>query len=183
MAKFIVSKDFHIELDNYKHGSPYVRIKTPIDFSYFDLIQIIKMYTNYKDTYEWDFFFSYYQMNLLSKHKKVEFDNIKVRQYFEVPSNMDCIYGPIKINIGKMTRSFNKYHKVYPVAFEATGIFPSEEEFRNEKPVKDMRKKYTEEDLKDFNNLLKQYFKDKYKISDEIYPGEESFYGNMLIKK
>jgi hypothetical protein len=51
MAKFIVSKDFHIELDNYKHGSPYVCIKTPIDFSYLDLIQIIKIYTNYKNIY------------------------------------------------------------------------------------------------------------------------------------
>ncbi|MDR0604411.1 MAG: hypothetical protein LBG80_08940 [Bacteroidales bacterium] len=183
MAKFIVAKDFHIELDNCKYGSPYIRIKMPIDFSYLDLIQIIKIYTNYKDTYEWDFFFPYYQMNLLSKHKKEELGNIKIRQYFEVPPNMDCIYGPIKINIGKMAKSFNKYHKVYPVAFEAAGIFPSEEEFRNKKLLKDITKKYTEEDLKEFNSILKEYFKNKYKISDEIYPGEESFYGNMLIKK
>jgi hypothetical protein len=155
---------------------PYVHLTIPLDLSFLDLINIIKMYTNYGDAYEWDFYFDYYNMNLLSKHKKEEFDDIKIRQYMATSAYNKCVYGPFEFILHK--RNFKKYTKVYPIADEADGIFPTEEEFIKKIPTKD--KKYTKDDLTEFNEKLKEIFRKKYKISDEI---DDWGYGsNKLVR-
>jgi hypothetical protein len=180
MAKWIPAKDIYIRLENYKHGEPYVYLIMPLDFSFADFIQTIKIATNYGDRFEWDFYFDYYNMNLLSKYKKEEFCDIKLRQYMEVSTNNKCNYGPLTFYLQKRGY-FHKHTKVHPIIKEAVGIFPTEDEFIKKAFVKDINKKHPEEYLKNTNEKLKEIFKTKYKISDEIDGG--GYGSNKLIKK
>jgi hypothetical protein len=180
MKKFIVAKNCTIKLNNYLHGCPYVGVTIPMALSFFDLIYIIKLYTNYDDTYNFDFHFVNSQTNLLSRYKKDDLDNIKIREGSPSGGYITGIYGKMEFDIG--FRGFSKYAKVYPVAYQAQGIFPTINEFIKNMPVPNMDKFYTKDDLQDFNEKLKIYFKSKYKISDEKEEGS-FFEENKLIKK
>ena len=129
MAKYISAFDCHFQIFNYKKEYPYVKITIPTDFSFFDLINIIKIYTEIKDEYEYDFYFSYYNLHLSSKYKQNEFDNIKIHEYLSVSPNTICSYGPLKLKISH--RYNRKWTKVYPIAFEAVGKYPDEKEMKN----------------------------------------------------
>jgi hypothetical protein len=211
MAKYLNAfVNCHFQLFNYKNKYPYVKITIPTDYSFFDLIQIIKIYTNItNDNFVYDFYFSYYELHLSSKYNQNEFDKIKIHEYLSVSPNTICSFGPMKLEISH--RYHGKWTKTYPVANEAVGKFPDKEEmkktffgkFKNitSEELSEYIKhnsldiaininsnpkniKLTKDDLNDFNNKLKEYFKNKYKISDETYIYNNNEIGpNKLILK
>jgi len=198
MAKSILSMCFSMELRNFKKGYPIFRVDVPVEYTFADLIQIIKIITGYGDKYDWDFV--YYE----NTHHTVDYEKyigdkkaVSIKSYFD-NRNYDeirwserdrssffnggvteCIYGDMRIDIS--TRSDRKQTKVYPEMYNAEGIFPSEKEF--EKGITNkVRKKlgtlremlakterlFEKEELKEIDEKLKDYFKNKYKISDEL---------------
>jgi hypothetical protein len=182
MAKFIYAKDYQIYLENDKFARPVAIITAPQLYSFLDLIDMIKIYANYGDKYEWDFYIIEKGLKLLSKYSKNEFDDIKLGKLWVVEPSIDCYYGSIKFDIGK--RRTIKYHKPYPEIYYGEK-FPSENELEKGKPFEKDKKVYTKEELAVFNEKFKEYFNTKYKISNEI-DTENSDPGNpynKLVKK
>jgi len=152
------------------------------------------MYSNYDDTYDWNFINAYEKnKNLSLKNDLKKIDKIRFDEYKDVTPAINCIYGPIEMEIG--VRGHLKYRKVYPTIYQAVGYFPTEEEFLKNIKIPDIDCKYTvprkslpsashliNNDLIEYGERLKKYFKNKYKISDKTI---ESFFGieNALVMK
>jgi hypothetical protein len=202
MSKFVRAKNFCFQVVNYKNEYPYVVITIPMAYTFLDLLDIIKMYTGYTEEHNFDFYSTYDEIYLSSKYEQNEYDNVKIHEFIEVSPSAICSFGPLKIEIGKQSKSHRKWTKVYPEAFEAIGNFPQEKEFKKLKNVSSKElnkyltenylkivsinssprtKKFAKEDLKEFNEKLKEHFKKKYTISDEIY--ETTWNSNRIILK
>jgi hypothetical protein len=184
MKKFIIASNFVFVLTNYetplgKQRSD-IHFEMPLQSSYMDLLQIIKMYTKYNDSNKWEFFPSYKGGKSLKElYKGRDFDEIKVEEIFGIYFHADMTYGPMTFEIG--ARGHLKYSKVYPHIYQGHGTFPTEQEFAEKKIFPDRDVLYGEEHYSKFNEEIKIYFKNKYKISDEIY--ENTWNSNKLIKK
>jgi hypothetical protein len=186
MKKFITAKHFTFKLDNYEPYEkgrtvycPIIYFKLPLQLSYMDLLQTIKIYTKYDGGYEWEFYPSYKEGKSLKElFKGRDFDELKIDEIFGVYYNADMTYGSMKFEIG--ARKLLKYSKVYPQIFQGHGTFPTEKEFMENTLLPDSEVLYKEEHYSEFNEEMKIYFKNKYKISDEIY--ESTWNSNKLIK-
>jgi len=194
MSKYIIAKTATFSIENYSHGNVFIQMDLPMSYSLLDLIQIIKMYSNYDDTYDWNFINAYEKnKNLSLKNDLKKIDKIRFDEYKDVTPAINCIYGPIEMEIG--VRGHLKYRKVYPTIYQAVGYFPTEEEFLKNIKIPDIDCKYTvprkslpsashliNNDLIEYGERLKKYFKNKYKISDKTI---ESFFGieNALVMK
>lgn len=181
MAKFLIAKTLTINVENYSHGRPYIDLDLTLDYSLLDLIEIIKMYTGYANLYDWKFINPYEEdENLSFKNDGNKFDDIQFGKYRSVTPAIECFYGSVKMRLG--VRGHRKYSKVYPTVIQAAGRFPTEEELVGNIGIADNDEKRSAEDLKAFEEKLKVYFKNKYKISDEIAEGS-AFGQNKLVKK
>ncbi|MFD2561727.1 hypothetical protein [Aquimarina rubra] len=194
MSKYIIAKTATISIKNYAQGNVFIQMDLPMSYSLLDLIQIIKMYSNYDDTYDWSFINpNEKDKNLSLRNDFEKIDKIRFDEYRNITPAINCIYGPIEMEIG--VRGHLKYRKVYPTIYQAVGCFPTEEEFVKNIKIPDIDGKYTilgkslpsashliNTDLIEYGEKLKKYFKNKYKISSETI---ESFFGteNALIKK
>ncbi|MHC6204120.1 hypothetical protein ACYULU_13125 [Breznakiellaceae bacterium SP9] len=188
MKKFVIAKDFALVLENYEPSGDYhrsacrpsIHFELPLQLSYMDLLHIIKTYTKYEGSCEWEFYPSYKEgKNLKELYEGKDFGEVKVGEIFGSYFHANMTYGPMKFEIGG--RGILKYPKVYPHIYQGHGTFPKEDEFIEKKPLPDMGILYKEEHYSDFNEEIKVYFKNKYKISDEIY--EETWNSNKLFKK
>jgi len=194
MGKFILAATLTIKIENYSHGSPYIQMETPMTYSLFDLVQIIKLYTNYSNTYDWTFINPYEEnKNLSLRNDKDNLENVKFNKYRNITPFIKCFYGPIEMHLG--VRGHLKYGKVYPTIYQAVGRFPTEEEFVKNIETSDIDGKYTvprkslpsaehvvNDGLVEYGERLKEYFKNRYKISDEIEE-ESTFKPNKLVRK
>lgn len=194
MAKFIIASTLTIQIENYNYGTPYIQMVTPVTYSLSDLIQIIKLYTNYNNTYDWSFINPYEEAKALClQNSSDKLENVQFNEYRNITPYIKCIYGPIEIHLG--ARGHVKYGKVYPTIYQAVGKFPTEEKFVKNIEIPDIDGKYTiarkplpsavhliSNDLIEYGEKLKEYFKSKYKISDEIEE-ESTFKPNKLVKK
>lgn len=196
MSKFIIANTITISIENYSFGKPYIQIDTPASYSLYDLIQMIKMWTKYTDTYDWVFSNPYEDSgvkNLSLNNDREEIENTAFDKFRKHTPYIICNYGTIEIKLG--ARGFMKYRKTYPTIYQAVGYFPTEEEFLNNIKAIDMDGKYTipsktlpsashliNDDLIQYGEELKDYFKNKYQISNEIVDGS-TFNENKLIKK
>jgi len=194
MSKFIYAKSTTISIENYKRGHVFVQMDLPMSFSLLDLVEIIKMYSDYNNTYDWTFDNERKKnksLSLRNDFKKLE--KIRLHEFQDLNPGIECFYGPIEMRIS--TRSSIKYRKVYPTIYQAHGRFPTEKEFLENIKIPNMDGLYTipgkskpsaehmiNEDLIKYGERLKSHFMNKYKISSEIV---DSFYGaeNLLIKK
>lgn len=177
MAKFVNGKTISFGLTG-KHSDVYFQIDAPMCYTLYDIVQIIKMYSDYTDKYEWKFINSYDESKILNAVSDEKLDSIKFDEYRNVTPSINCIYGDLEISIE--ARGYLKYTKVYPTIYQATGNFPSEDNLMNDDEI--IKVKRTKDELKDFDEKLKTYFKNKYKITDEIvttYYGEQ----NDLVRK
>lgn len=166
----------------------------PMTYSLFDLAQIIRLYTDYSDTYDWTFINPYEENKSLSlRNDRDDLEDIKFDEYRNITPYIKCLYGPIEMHLG--VRGHQKYGKVYPSIYQAVGKFPTEEEFLKNIEIPDIDGEYTipgkslpsashviSNDLIEYGERLKVYFKNKYKISDEIEE-ESTFKPNRLVKK
>lgn len=196
MSKFIIGRTLTISIENYSYGCSYIQMDTPMSYSLYDLIQMIKMWTNYTDTYDWIFSNPYKDSgvkNLSLENDREEIENTAFHKFRKSTPTIICNYGPIEIELG--ARGFLKYRKVYPTIYQAVGYFPTEEEFLNNIKSNDIDGKYTtprktlpsaehliNDDLIQYEERLKEYFKNKYKISNDIVEGS-NLNENKLIKK
>jgi len=194
MAKFIIAKTLTIKVNNYNFGSPEIQMNIPLSYSLHDLIQIIKISTGYTDNYDWKFRNPYEEnKNLSLKNDSDKIKNISFGKYKSVTPYIICIYGSIELYLG--VRGFVKYRKVYPTIYQAVGKFPTEEEFVKNIEIQDIDGKYTvpmktlpsaqhliSDKLIETGERLKEYFKNRYKISDEIVEGS-TFAENKLVRK
>jgi hypothetical protein len=183
MGKYVVAKGISITLENYKHGTPHIYIYTPVEYTFYDFLEIVKMYTGYSDKYDWNIFLPYYDdINILIHYKKDSLDEIKLIEYFEGLPDTKWLYGKILLDVG--WRYIKKYTKAYPSVLFAQGKFPTEEEFIKNKKIKDIDRLYGKDDWKDFDERLKEHFRKRYKISNELvgkdYNGYED--SNKIIK-
>ncbi len=177
MAKFVHGKTLSFGLKG-KYSDIFFQIDAPMCYTLYDIMQIIKMYGGYTDKYDWKFINSYDESKTLISEKSEILDSIKFDDYRNITPSIDCIYGGLEISIG--ARGSLKYTKVYPTIYQVTGNFPSENKLLNDDGVINVKR--TKEELVDFDEKLKAYFKNKYKITDEIVT---SFFGeqNNLVRK
>ncbi|MDO5615592.1 MAG: hypothetical protein Q4G16_05340 [Cruoricaptor ignavus] len=196
MSKFIIGSTLTVSIENYSYGSPCIQMDTPMSYPLYDLVQMIKMWTNYTDTYDWIFSNPYEDSGVKSlslKNNKEEIENTAFHEFRKSTPYIICNYGPIEIQLE--ARGFLKYRKVYPTIYQAVGYFPTEQEFLNNIKSIDIHGKYTipsktlpssehliNNDLIQYGEKLKNYFKTKYKISNEIVEGS-AFNENKLIAK
>ncbi|MDR2921619.1 MAG: hypothetical protein LBV72_19920 [Tannerella sp.] len=194
MGKFILAATLNITIENYSHGSPCIQMVTPMTYSLFDLVQIIRLYTGYSDTYDWTFINPYEKNKDLSlRNNSDNLENVKLNEFRNITPFIKCIYGSIEMHLG--VRGHLKYGKVYPTIYQAVGKFPTEEEFIKNIQIPDIDGKYTipgkslpsashliNNDLIEYGEKLKDYFKNKYKISNEIEE-ESTFKPNKLVRK
>jgi len=187
MTKWVPATDYQIQL-NSLNKSCYIAgatITAPLFYSFLDLLDMIKILTNYGDKFDWDFLYwtKKEKINLLSKYIQKEFDNVKFGNIWTGIAGgggIECIYGYMQFDIG-VGRNVKQY-KAYPIMYTGTK-FPSEEEYNQViayKPIK-----YNDVELKIINEKLKEHFNKKYKISNEIdieNSSSENPY-NKLIKK
>lgn len=179
MSKFIIGKTVSFALEG-KYRGILLDMDLPMSYTLYDMMQIIKMYANYTDKYEWKFINPYDENKALSSIMDNEkLDKIKFDEYRDVTPAINCFYGNLNISIG--ARGHLKYKKVFPTIYQAVGNFPSEENLINDAQI-EKDKKWTKEGLKDFDDKLKTYFKSKYNITDEVVA---SFFGdqNDLARK
>ena len=183
MAKFIIAKTLTIKVNNYNFGSPNIQMDIPMSYSLHDLIQIVKMATGYTDNYDWTFGNPYEEnKNLSLKINRDKIENTSFDEYRHITPYIICTYGTIELHLG--VRGFFKYRKVYPTMYMLCGRFPTEGEFINDMKIseEEMNLMKNKDELKDLGESLKGYFKNKYKISDEIV--ENSTFGeNKLVRK
>lgn len=163
MAKFVNGKTISFGLKG-KHSDVYFQIDAPMCYTLYDIVQIITMYAGYTGKYEWKFINSYDETKTLRSLNNEELDRIKFDEYRNVTPSIDCVYGDLEISIG--ARGNLKYTKVYPTIYQATGNFPLEDNLLNDDAV--IKVNRTKGDLTDFEEKLKIYFKNRYKITDEI---------------
>jgi|GEM_PF-6120265 len=183
MAKFIIAKTLTIKVNNYNFGSPDIQMDIPMSYSLHDLIKIVQIITGYKDNYDWTFRNPYEEnKNLSLKTDRDKIENTSFDEYRSKTPSIICTYGAIELQLG--ARGFLKYKKIYPTMYMLCGRFPTEEEFINNMKISEEEMNLTKNkgDLKDLEETLKEYFKAKYKISDEIV--ENSTFGeNKLVRK
>lgn len=183
MAKFVIAKTLTIRLENYGHGRPDIQMDIPMSYSLWDLVWIIQAYTNYKDTYDWTFRNPHDESkNLSLKNDRGQVENTSFDEFHGVAPYIVCMYGPLEIHLG--ARGYKKYGKVYPTMYMSFGKFPTEGEFVNNVAIskEDMQRVQKKDELKDLGGKLQEYFKNKYKISDEIVEGS-SCDANKLVQK
>ncbi len=196
MSKFIIAKTLTLQIENYTYGKPYIQIDIPVSYSLYDLIEIIRMWTNYAHAYDWEFSNPYEKsgsINLSLKNNREEIERTTFDEFRKTTPSIICKYGPIEIQIA--ARGFIKYRKVYPTIYQAAGYFPTEDDFLNHIKISDIDGKYTvstrsppssshliNNDLIELGEKLKVYFKNKYKISNEIVKGS-TFDENELIER
>ena len=182
MAKSVVAKNMSISLENCVHGKPYIRIIVPVEYTFFDFLQIIKICTGYSDNYKWEVFLPHYgNSNILNHYKKTSLDEIKLIEYFESYPNTIWKYGSIEIGSG--WRSNYNYKKSYPSVQIEVGTFPTEEEFMKKIKIKNIDQLHKDkEDFKGLDEKLKDYFTSKYKISDQPGADYNGHMGNKLIR-
>jgi hypothetical protein len=162
-------------LKNFKQGKPVFRVYIPLEYRFSDLFEIIKIYTGYySDNYD----FLYYEnsngweknikklASLKTYFSNRSYDEIRLSEYFESKGATEYFNGSIRIFI--YSRNIRNQTKVYPEVYNANGIFPTEEEFKKGRTNKDMDKLTEKDELKGFDEKMKEYFKKKYKISDEL---------------
>ena len=181
MAKVILAMDFVIILNNYKNCSPYFNVHIPLEYTFSDLIQIIKIYTGYGNKYDWNFIYkkSHWadigmvdENDLEQRIINKKFDETRMVEYFENQAEIICVYGPMKFLI-VAAKGEKKQTKTYPEMYNAQGFFPKEDKFKlgkpkfsyNDYPNRDF---FGKDNLKDFDIKLKDDFKNKYKISDKL---------------
>jgi len=195
MSKFIIARTVTIRVINYHYGIPLVQIDTPVSYSLCDMIQMIKMWTKYADIYDWEFSNPEESgsKTLSLKNDRAKMEDTEFDVYRKGSPYIICKYGPIAIELG--ARGFIKYRKVYPTIYQAVGYFPTEEEYVKNISVADIDGKYTvpmktlpsashsiNNELVEYGEKMKEFFKNKYQISNEIV--EDSPYNeNKLIKK
>ena len=182
MAKTVVAKSMRIILENYKYGRPGIYIFVPVEYTFQDFLQIIKISTGYSENHTWEvFLLNFNFINILKHFKRKNLEEIKLIEYFESYPNTLWEYGPIKINAG--WRGNYNYNKSYPTVQMGIGTFPTENEFLKKLKIEDTDQVHEEKGYyKNIDEKLKEYFKKIYTISDEggsNYNGRE---GNKLIK-
>lgn len=181
MSKFVIAKTMSIDLKNENYRGILIQMDFPIRYTLYDIIQIIKMYTGYTDRFEWKFINPYDRSKDLSSEKnKDELDKIYFDEYRDITPEIDCMYGSLVMSIG--ARGYKKYKKVSPTTYQAVGNFPTEDEFSANINIIEMKKKHSKEELKAIDEKLSSFFKNKYKITDEMV---NTFFGsqNNLARK
>jgi hypothetical protein len=151
MGKFVISKTLIFRVANYGKNYPLLYITTPMAYTLFDLLDIIKMYAGYTGEYSFDFYLEYPETYFSKEYKKDELDNIIIDEFMGISPSMICSFGPLKIEVGKGSKSFKKWTKIYPEAFMGNGIFPEENEF---KKLKDIPSKKLVENLRKIRTEL-----------------------------
>jgi len=199
MSKFVIGKNFSILLVNHSIGKkPILYLQIPISYSLFDIIQIIKMYTDYSDKNDWKFYHSNDENKkvLSLKDDWIKLNNTSYSEYRGIYTGVICIYGKMIFKLG--VRGHLKYRKVYPTIIMGIEDFPNENTFKDngkyssldstvlkkiseEKSIDMNPKRYNPKDLEIFNSKLKKYFKNKYKILGEPNDSYEGEY--QLVKK
>ncbi|MDR2905699.1 MAG: hypothetical protein LBU73_07090 [Helicobacteraceae bacterium] len=198
MKKFMNASDCGLRLINYSKSTSRVLIETPWQYSCLDLLDILKIYTGYNGNDNFDFYNVYEKVYFSTKYGRKNFDEVTVRDFQGISPSTICTFGDLKIEYG--FRKYKKWSKVYPVATQAHGDYPSEEEYKylenvSSEQLAELLKTgsierffatsalplYKDDYLKTFNEKLKEHFTNKYKISDEIY--EPTWNSNKLIRK
>jgi len=180
MAKFLFGKTVTFAADNYGQGNVFVQLSMPMAYSLMDLIQIVKLYTDYDDTYDWTFSNPRDASKTVSLKKHgAGLDDIRFDEFKNISPTILCEYGRLKISIGG--RGSLKYRKVFPQIYQAVGQFPTLKEIKKKKTPPHLGETVRAETIAAFGDKLKDTFKRKYQISDEIIEG---FFGeeNALIR-
>ena len=115
MSKFIIARTLSIQIENYTYGKPFIQMDTPVSYSLYDLIEIIRMWTKYTNTYDWEFSNPYEESgskNLSLKNNREEIDSITFDKYRKSTPYIMCKYGSIEMKLE--VRGLIKYRKVYP---------------------------------------------------------------------
>lgn len=178
MSKFIIAKTTSFTIVNYKKGAGYIQMDLPMSYTLLDIITIIKIFSDYGDTFDWTFENPRdKKKNLSYKKDKDKIAETRFDEYKDISPEIYCFYGPICIKIG--ARGFLKYKKVYPTIYQAKDGFPTEKEIKKNL---DLENKYTQDTLNTIGLHLKNHFSTIYKISTTTIL---SFFGeeNELIKK
>ena len=179
MGKFVIAKDYSFKIDNYEKNNPIITVRMPTQYTCLDILDIIRIYGEYEGIYDFDFFNTYDNEYFSKKFGHKNFDNVIVTTFQGKGSSAICSFGPLKIYFGY--RGHYKWSKVYPISNLACGKYPSEKEFTNLGKISPKERiTYKEDTLKEFNEKLKLHFKNKYKITDEIY--DPIFNSNKLEK-
>ena len=166
MPKFIIGGQISIQVTNFSHGMPVITMVAPVTYTLYDWIEIIKMYAGYGDSHDWIFTHPKNLGESLSLKKDGELlKKMSYDEYRNYHPYITCQYGPIKMDIS--WRTSKKYSKVHPTILNARGKFPTEEEFAKSIDPPDRLRQYTAEDLSDLGMTMQEYFKGKYKISNE----------------
>jgi hypothetical protein len=198
MGKFVNAKDCSLQVVNYRKNSPVIQITMSMQYSCLDILEILKMYTGYNENADFDFYNVYNKEYFSTKYGHKNFDDVTIGDFQGISPEVICSFGPFKIKYS--FRRHQKWSKVYPLAYQAYGNFPNEKEYNKldnvsyDKLAEYLKKNsterfmatsalplYKEDYLKEFNEKLKEYFRNKYKISDEIY--ETTWNSNKLIRK
>ena len=150
---------------------PTLHVYVPEEYTVFDVIQIIKLLTGYSNKYKWKVFFTlgnyqpHNQRIIDLKGKKV--DEIRLSDFYTVNNTLYIHYGPIKININNMCGNRSRLQtKKYPLMYNRVGRFPTEDEYKKHTPIENLDRLYKKEELTDLDEILKVYFKDRYKNPD-----------------
>ena len=211
MSKFVTACDFTFRAGNYAKGYPIFYVTIPLSFSLLDLLNIIRAYTDYTGEYEYDFYSVYHKTYYSSKYRQNELDNIEINEFMDISPSMICSFGSLKIEISKRGKSGVKWSKIYPEAFMGSENFPEEKEFKKLKNISSEKvaeffkknsgelainyyhylpaelQKPKKENFKEYNEKLKEIFKNKYKMSDEKYEKSEEINSiwncNKIIRK
>ena len=203
MGKFVIANDLTFQIGNFRNDYSLFYITTPMVYSLLDLLDIIKIFAGYTGEYEYDFYSIYYKTYFSSKYKQNDLEKITIDEFMGISPSMICSFGPLKMKISKASKSLTKWKKIYPEVFMGYGNFPEENEFNKLKNISSEKvaeffnknftnlaltyyvlpeiKKQNKDDFKDYNEKLKTFFKNKYKMSEEINEG--TWNSNKIIKK
>ncbi|MCL2698006.1 MAG: hypothetical protein FWE74_07990 [Oscillospiraceae bacterium] len=176
MANTVYAHCVCIYLRGFEHGEfnrPALLVYTPAEYTLFDVIQMIKLLTGYFDKYTWQVTLTlgryepHNEMILNQKGKRI--DEIRLNEFATVNNELIINYGPMKFDINnKGGNAGRNQSKKYPVMYLKRGVFPTEEEYESGKPIENMDKSYSKDELKEIDEKLKGFFKDRMKKPEEF---------------
>ena len=131
MANTVHAHCVSIHLRGFEHGEynrPALIVYTPAEYTLFDVVQMIKLLTNYSDKYNWRVVLTlgeyepHNERILKLKGKKI--DEIKLNEFYTTNNGLIIYYGPMRFDINNMAgnRARNQPKK-YPVMYLKKGLF------------------------------------------------------------
>ena len=137
---------------------PAMHIYTPVEYTLYDAIQIVKLVTGYSDKYNWRVIFIRGQNETIANLAGKRIDEIKLMEFKS--DSFYFIYGPIQINLNKLGGSRAKNQpQNYPIVYNRRGFFPTEDEYKNKVSIENMDKLFKKGELKDLQKTLKVFSK------------------------